>query len=465
MQPPIDGSDDFDVVVVGAGSAGAAAAGFLAAAGRRVALTDVRPFGGAGARWVNGVPPWMFDRAGVARPEPPERRPGGAPFTLLGPDGRRHLTLEPNPVWSVDMRLLVDRLQRAACAAGATPFERFRLVEVELEGGRPRAIVVEQREPAVVGRRLTARLFVDASGLAGVLRRRVPPLDRHCPPVPRMHLCSAAQAVHHVRDPAAARRFLERHEARPGEILGRVGVSGGYSVGNVLVMPDLAEVDLLSGAIAQPQYLSGPAILEEIRAREPWIGEAVFGGASALPLRRPYDRLSAPGVALVGNAACQVFPAHGSGIGTGLIAARLLADAVGGADDPGGEDATWAYQHAFHRELGGLLGAYDLLRRFSQSLSAEDTAALLGSGLVSHPMYAAGLEQRLCAPDLAAVTSLPLAAARAPRLAVRLAPFMARVPAAVALYRMHPERPDRRALARWSAHLGRLFGEAPDVAA
>jgi hypothetical protein len=30
---------------------------------------------------------------------------------------------------------------------------------------------------------------------------------------------------------------------------------------------------------------------------------------------------------------------------------------------------------------------------------------------------------------------------------------------------MHPERPDRRALARWSAHLGRLFGEAPDVAA
>ncbi len=459
-----DARNDFDVVVLGAGTAGAAVAWMLARAGRRVALTDVRSFHAAGARWVNGVPPWMFDRAGIPRPEAPERRPGDGPFSLLGPSGRKHVTLSPSPVWSVDMRLLVRRLQRMAREAGVVPVERARLADVEVAGGRPRAIVlgVEGRGGSV-RRRLTASLFIDASGLAAALRRRVPLLARDCPPPPRMHVCTAAQAICRVRDAEGARRFLDRYDARPGEVLGQVGVAGGYSTGNVAVASDFDEVDLLSGAIAGGA--SGMAILDAIRGREPWIGERVFGGASAIPIRRPYDRLSGPGVALIGNAACQVFGAHGSGIGVGLVAARLLADAVGAADDPGDAAATWAYQHAFHVELGGLLAGYDLGRRFSQNLSPDDVEALLSAGLLDARQYAAALDQRLPAVDLAGILQKPRAALRCPRLAARLGPVVARMPLILRLYRRHPERPDERALAWWSRGVARQFNELPDVAA
>ena len=71
-------------------------------------------------------------------------------------------------------------------------------------------------------------------------------------------------------------------------------------------------------------------MLDGARADEPWLGESISGGSGVIPLRRPYARFTAPGLALVGDAACQVFPAHGSGIGMGLIAGRMLADAVAG---------------------------------------------------------------------------------------------------------------------------------------
>lgn len=48
-------SDTFDIIVCGAGTAGAGAAYQLARVGKRVALLDRLPFAKAGARWINAV--------------------------------------------------------------------------------------------------------------------------------------------------------------------------------------------------------------------------------------------------------------------------------------------------------------------------------------------------------------------------------------------------------------------------
>lgn len=457
-------SERFDVVVVGAGTAGAAAARQFARRGARVALVDARRLDEAGARWVNGVPPWMFDEAGVAWPEPPELRGAGGPFTLLGAGGARALSITPAPVWSVDMRHLVQRLQSDARGAGAVLIDRARVGRLDLDGGRPIALEVAPAEgPA---RTLRADLFVDASGMGGVLRRQVPVLARDCRPPGRAHICSAAQAVCGVRDVGASDAFLARHQAQPGEILCRPGVSGGYSIGNVCVEvhPDGSRsADLLTGAIATEAYRSGPAILSDLRAEHPWIGEKRFGGAGAIPLRRPYDRLAAPGIALLGNAACQVFSAHGSGIGIGMVAARMLANAATIHPDPGGVGAMWAYQAGFHRRWGGLLGAYDLFRRFTQSLEGEAIGTLLTAGLVTEAGYRAGLDQRLPPLNPVELAATLRGVAAAPRLARRVMPTIARMGPAVALYARYPERPSERGLGAWSRAAARLFGDPVDV--
>jgi hypothetical protein len=279
-------------------------------------------------------------------------------------------------------------------------------------------------------------------------------------------VCSAAQEVAAIADVAAARRDLERWGLRSREIRSRIGVSGGYSIANLCVDLAAGEVDLLTGAIATAPYRSGPALIAELRAEHPWIGARHFGGAGAIPLRRPYDRLGFPGLALLGNAACQVFSPHGSGVGTGLIAAAMLASAVGSAEDPGAEAATWAYARRFHAELGGLLAAVDGVRRASQALDARGIEALLAAGLI-HPASArATLAQQLPRPGVRDALGLwsglrdPAARSALPRLAAALAP----VPRIVLHARRYPAAPDLRALARWGERLARLTGTAADPA-
>lgn len=449
----------FDALVVGAGSAGAAAAARLARHGLRTALVDARPFDEAGARWVNYVPRWMFEAADVAEPVAPERRGESAPMTITV--GGARVTVPENPCLAVDMRALIARLQADAAAAGVARFERVRINRVGLVAGRP----VELETDAGL---LRAALFVDASGLNGVLRRRVPRLVADCPTVDRAHLCSAAQEVRRVRDRDAAAAWQAHHGLAPDEILSYPGVAGGYSVINLSVDASLSEVDLLTGCIVGDGF-TGSALMARAVREHAWVGERSFGGSGTIPLRRPYDRLTAAGVALLGNAACQVFPAHGSGVGIGLIAARELADAVvstgAGAGDPGDERRLWAWQAAFHRRHGAVLAAYDLFRRLTQRLDAADFGRMLRAGLVNRRQMALGLLQALPEIGPTEVLGFLTAARMYPSLAGRAASALAGIPALIALYRAHPERPSPRALALWSRAVAGICRERPDVGA
>ena len=218
------------------------------------------------------------------------------------------------------------------------------------------------------------------------------------------------------------------------------------------------QVSLLTGSIPALGHPSGKAILDRFVAAQPWIGARLFGGARAIPLRRPFDRLaSADGrIALLGDAAGQVFPAHGSGIGAGLVAARLLADALAdGRGAPG-------YALAWHRQFGGLLASYELFRRFSTTLSVEDLGRMMDLGLMDAALLRHGLAQTHAWLRPAAVPGKLAAAVRAPRLAVRLGAVVARMLAARALYARYPA--DAAQLPAWSRRVARVFDEPADAA-
>ena len=73
-----------------------------------------------------------------------------------------------------------------------------------------------------------------------------------------------------------------------------------------------------------------------------------------------------------------MFPAHGSGIGLGLIAGRMLVDAVADADDPGSEDALWRFYRQSVRDGGTAAAFRDVLdldqREFVREWRAYVTA-------------------------------------------------------------------------------------------
>ncbi|MBZ0238650.1 MAG: FAD-dependent monooxygenase [Deltaproteobacteria bacterium] len=420
--------DAVDVAIVGAGTSGAAAARYFAERGAKVLCVERRALGEAGARWINGI-----TRAALAEAEielPRSARFGEPhPVHLVSDAGR--VVVRTHDVIDADMRALVALLQEQALAAGAT------LVGETSVLGRDGDHLVTDAG------RVRARWIVDASGLAGARL-----LDQ--PLVGTEHLCAAAQAVFEVRDLDAARAWFAAAGIPPGEIYARLGVAGGFSILNVRLHDGGRTVSVLTGSIPALGFPSGKAILDKLVRDQPWIGARVFGGQGAIPLRRPYDRLARANVALVGDAACQVFPAHGSGIGAGILAARLLADTLA----RGG--TLRDYEVAWHRRWGGLFAAYDAFRRWNQTMAPAQLDDLMSDGVLDEAFARAGLDQTMPRLTLGALPPKARALRRRPGLVPGLARVAAQVVGAHVLSALYPHS-ERRRFSAWSRGMARVL--------
>lgn len=421
-----------DVAIVGAGSAGAAAAALCARRGLSVRVLERRDLEKAGARWVNGVPGWCFDRAGFARPSGAELRGSGHAMNLIAGMGPHRVRIPAHGVLEVDMRELTDRLQALARDSGA----RF-------EGGvTTRGLAGDTLETSAGPVR--ARFFVDASGLGGA---GLMPGGR-----PHRHdICAAAQEVRAVRDRSAARAFYRRYGVAWGETAVFSSLHGGFSIINVRATDE--QVSILTGSIPALGHPSGRAILDRFVDSEPWIGDREFGGSQAIPLGRPAEVIARGQVALLGDAAGQVFSAHGSGVGAGLVAAAELAQALANGGGPEAYGVRWM------RRWGGLFASYDVFRRYSQERSAEDTGALIAAGLLDPELARAGLDQESPALRPAVLARTLAAAVRAPRAAASLAPVIARMELMRAWYSRYPSA--LYEVPRWAKRAARLAGERP----
>jgi flavin-dependent dehydrogenase len=400
----------------------------------KVLCVDRRPLEDAGARWVNGVPGWMFDESDVPRPTGDELIGAGHAFHLVAGHGPERVVLRGLDLLEVDMRLLVARLQQMARDAGA-----------ELRGG-VRVRKFDGTRLDTGDGEIRARWYVDASGLAGARLLWQPPVDRR-------DVCAAGMEVRATRDAAAARAFFRKNEVTPGDTLCFSGIAGGYSIVNVRMLDD-ERISILTGSIPADGWPSGHDLVQQFATEHAWVGDLIFGGQRALPLRRPYDRIALGPVALLGDAGCQVFSAHGSGIGAGMLAAKLLADALAAGRSP----HSWAV--AWMREHGATHAAYEVFRKLSQDLAPDEVHTLIGHGLLEEHSVRASLEQRMPRPRARTLPGQIAGAVRAPRLAARLARALAKMVQVRVHYQRYPE--DRAALPQWSRETARLFDDKPD---
>jgi menaquinone-9 beta-reductase len=208
-------------------------------------------------------------------------------------------------------------------------------------------------------------------------------------------------------------------------------------------------VGVLTGSIPHTGARSGKGMLDDFVRAQPWIGARLYGGQGAIPVRRPRDRLTDGTVALVGDAGCQVFPAHGSGIGAGMVAGKLLVDTI--ADGGSLDD----YEHAWHRRWGGLFATYDAVRRWNQTLDGGELDEVIGLGLFDVELARAALDQQL--PRVSALRLRAKARGLMSELgwARELADLAARAVAVQALYARFPRNPVARAA--WSAAVARVL--------
>ncbi|PSP55746.1 electron transfer flavoprotein [Halobacteriales archaeon QS_1_67_19] len=102
---------------------------------------------------------------------------------------------------------------------------------------------------------------------------------------------------------------------------------------------------------------------------------------AALPTRRPYDSATAPGFVAVGDAAGHVNPTTGGGIAGAAYAGKYAAEAAIDAIEDGdvSEPNLWEYNERVMDHFGARYAGLDVYNIFSTAVDVDDLMGLLGA--------------------------------------------------------------------------------------
>jgi menaquinone-9 beta-reductase len=346
-----------DVLVVGAGPAGAAAAAWAARSGRDVVLADAAVFprdktcgDGLTPRAVGeldllGLGDWARSRA---RNRGLRAAGFGRVWELPWPGGEF-----PDHGSAVPRTELDARIREGALADGAVPLDGARAVDVQRDGDRVTGVVFELADDraATVG----CRRLVVADGARSPLGRV---LGREW----HRDTAYGVAARGYVRSGRADDEWISSHlELRGGEGELLSGYGWVFPLGAAS-----GQVNIGVGTLATARRPAGVALnaLLETYAdarREDWQldGPVEAPSSALLPMGGAVSGVAGPNWALVGDAAGCVNPLNGEGIDYGLETGRSVVDLLD-------EDLSRAWPATLQRHYGE---AFSIARRLAGLLT------------------------------------------------------------------------------------------------
>jgi len=334
-----------DVLVVGGGPAGLAAAHAAAAAGQRTLVLERAaaigtPIRTSGASWLRDVAALGIP-AELAHPIHEVR--------LIGP-GRQARWRFARPVACVlDVRGVYQSLAARAVGAGAAIRLRATATAPLLQDGR--VVGVQLRDGSV-----RATVTIDASGTPRALAARVGLGG----PFRRLGVGVEYDMVAPAFDPQLALLLVGRQVAPRGYAWAFPHADGRVRVGVGLLRPD-SNSDLDPRAFLE-RLLRHPALAAALRG-----GQPIELHTGAIPAEAPVGRLHVDGLLLAGDSAAQASPLVGEGIRYAIQAGRLAGEVAAAAARARDPSLLAAYGRAWHARYGREMAvAYWLNRRFAR---------------------------------------------------------------------------------------------------
>jgi len=334
-----------DIVVVGAGPAGASFAKFAADRGFDVVVIDVlefsrlwsKPCGDAlGEDDLKGIP--------LKPPRGREVRQKVKGAEVFAPDYSFSIKVGGRG-YIIDRTAMGQRVVREAVKSGAEFLDRTAFRNVIIEDGEVRGIVATRDGKK---QEFRSHLVVDCTGDVALVKSRLPREWPVSEPVVHKILCFRGLVrVEDVGDPHIIRIYTDQVLA-PNAYWWFFPEGGNMANVGLGVLPR-------DRAVLRKNY-------EKIISRfsvESRIQEA----GAYVPVQSPPKSLVGPGVLVLGDAAPTVNPLTGGGLASSFSAASVAASKLGEVAE-GGWDLTalWA-MNGYLREGGAELAAMDVLKR------------------------------------------------------------------------------------------------------
>ncbi|SFA51925.1 geranylgeranyl reductase family [Rhodococcoides kroppenstedtii] len=316
-----------DVLVVGAGPAGSAAAAWAARAGRDVVLADAARFP-RDKTCGDGLTPRAvaeLDRLGLGEWVRGRARNVGLRLTGFGQEHELRWPggSLPDVGSAVPRTELDDRIRRVATDDGARMIEGAKAVGVERAGDRVAAVTFRTHDGDL---RIACRTLVVADGVRSPLGKL---LGREWHRDTAFGVAARAYVASDRSDDEWITSHLELRDA-----------DGVLQAGYGWVFPlGTGEINLGVGTLATDRRPAGGALrpLLNLYAAQRESEWGLSGGpqrvqSALLPMGGAVSTVAGPNWALIGDAAACVNPLNGEGIDYGLEGGRLVAELLGETD-------------------------------------------------------------------------------------------------------------------------------------
>jgi digeranylgeranylglycerophospholipid reductase len=365
---------DYDVIVAGAGTGGATTAYTLAKRGHSVLLIDRKERDDIGNKTCGdalGSHHIEELRELVGIPELPK---GIVEYVvngidLIAPDREHRLRMQgPTTTGMSFNRLKMGQwFVGLAESAGAEVMASTRVKRLLFDDGKVSGIRIAKEGGHE--KDVTGRIVVDATGATGMLRIQLPKSS----PV-ESRIASEDKMV-------AWRDIYETPEFdfETPDILeiywNQEQTLGGY----VWVFPQGQNRVNVGNGLMTIEGHRNPKDIQYDFVKKTWLDtwgklKMLDSSGGVAPIRRPIDTMVDDNFMLVGDAACQVNPIHGGGIGSSMLGgahAGIVASTALDNNDTSIE-ALWDYNPRYHKSYGKKQAALDVFRWFLLNVTNED---------------------------------------------------------------------------------------------
>jgi len=369
----------FDVMVVGAGTAGCLAAKTVADAGLDVCLIDRKREGEIGEKVCgDAVGKHHFDYLGLDCPRGEELERNVIGLRIYSPDRENMFEVKGEYLYGfiVNRRLFGQRLLKNAIDAGATLLESTHALEPIIEDNFVTGILAKNLKTGEKVK-LLSQVVVDASGYPAVLRKKLP-------------LEMGVEANIDLKNVMVCYREIREVKAQVAEpdyckfYLSQEWAPGGYSW---VFAEGEKKVNVGLGVAMTNNFPNPKKQLYENVLSMPLFDESsvIDAGTWYDPTRHPLDCMTGNGIVIVGDAACQVNPISGGGIGSSMRGGACAGETIVEAIEEGdvSMDGLWLYNGRYMQSYGAKQAGLNVFRLLLQGVGDEGLNYIMRHRLIT----------------------------------------------------------------------------------
>ena len=358
----------FDVIVVGAGTGGCLTSKTLAEAGLKVCMIDRKRGQDIGDKVCgDAIGKHHFDNIGIAHPSGEELDQTIEGIKVYSPDMATEVNVQGEGVhgYLVNRLLFGQRLVQEAKTAGVTLYDLTIVTEPIIKNGYVVGVLTKDQKTGE-NCEILAKVVVDASGHSAILRKKLPVEFGIEKKVKDEDVEICYREIREIKEPIDEPGFCKIY-------LDLKRVPGGY----YWIFPKSSTtINVGLGVAMTKGFLNPKDLYNELILSMPLFKDSriLKGGGGLVPTRRPISPMVANGIIIIGDAACQVNPIHGGGIGSsmmgGVRAAEVIIEALKKGDVS--RETLWSYTGIFMKEYGAKQAGLDIFRMLLQRLNNKE---------------------------------------------------------------------------------------------